>query len=266
MNSFRAVERALAYESERQYEVWKETGHKKGDVPKQTRGWDESSQLTREQRSKEESSDYRYFPEPDLIPVTVTDEEVEEVRRSMGELPAELRTRLEETYGISPYDSDVIVNQGRALVDYYVALAGACGDGKLAGNWVQQAVLRTLNEQQVGIERFPVGADALAGLIEIVRSGKLTTSRGREVLDEMIASGKSAEEAMEAMGVEAVDESDLVALCSELLEANPKTISDVKNGKLKAVGSLIGQAKQKNPNVDPSRVREICLQLIEASQ
>ena len=113
MNSFRAVERALAYEAQRQWQEWQETGHKLGDVPKSTRGWDEASQTTRPQRSKEESSDYRYFPDPDLVPVTVTEAEVERVRASLGELPAALRTRLEQTYGITPYDSDVLVNQGR---------------------------------------------------------------------------------------------------------------------------------------------------------
>ena len=95
MNSFRAVERALAYEAQRQWQEWQETGHQLGDVPKTTRGWDEASQTTRPQRSKEESSDYRYFPDPDLVPVTVSEEEVERVRASLGELPAALRTRLE---------------------------------------------------------------------------------------------------------------------------------------------------------------------------
>ena len=160
MNSFRAVERALAYEAQRQWQEWQETGHKLGDVPKTTRGWDEVSQTTRPQRSKEESSDYRYFPDPDLVPVTVTEEEVERVRASLGELPAALRKRLEQTYGITPYDADVLVNQGRALVDYYVELAEACGDGKAASNWIQQDVLRWLGERQVGIGEYPVAAAA----------------------------------------------------------------------------------------------------------
>ncbi len=143
MNSFRAVERALAYEAQRQYRAWQDTGHKLGDVPKSTRGWDEAGQITHEQRSKEESSDYRYFPDPDLAPVTVTEEEIEQIRASLGELPADLRMRLENTYGITPYDSDVLVNQGRALVDYYIELADTCGDGKTASNWMQQDVLRS---------------------------------------------------------------------------------------------------------------------------
>jgi len=265
MNSFRAVERALDYEAGRQLNVWKETGRKMGGPGghKTTRGWDEAAQITREQRTKEESSDYRYFPDPDLVPVIVTREQVDRVRGSLGELPADLRTRLETTYGITPYDADVLVNQGRPLVDYYIETAEACGDGKLASNWVQQDVLRTLNERQIDVAKFPVAAGALAELIRTVRAGKLTTSRGREVLAEMIASGRPLDEAMKGLGIEEVDESALEELCRELLDANPKIVAQVKEGKVKAAGALIGQAKQKNPNVDPARVREICLELIE---
>lgn len=263
MNSFRAVERALVYEVQRHYEVWKETGHRLGDVPKQTRGWDETAQVTKAQRSKEESSDYRYFPDPDLVPATTTEEQVDRIGESLGELPARLRTRLEKTYEISPYDSDVLVNQGRPLVDYYVDLAEACGDGKLASNWIQQDVLRTLNERQIAIDAFPVPAAAMADLLKKVRAGELDTGRGREVLTEMIASGGSLDETMKALGIAEVDESELESLCRELLEANPRIVADVKEGKLKAAGALIGQAKQKNPNVNPGEVRALCLEMIE---
>lgn len=262
MNSFRAVERALAYEAQRQYEVWQETGRKMGDVPKQTRGWDETAQVTRGQRSKEESSDYRYFPDPDLVPVTVTKEEVDRVRGSLGELPAQLRARIETTYGISPYDSDVLVNQGRRLVDYYIDLADRTGDGKAASNWVQQDVLRTLNEKQISIDNYPVRTPDLAELIQTVRAGKLETSRGREVLAEMLESGKSVAETMASLGIAEVDESELVELCHDLLAANPKVVAEVKEGKPKGIGALIGQAKKRNPNVNATRVRELCLELI----
>ena len=201
MNSFRAVERALAYEAERQYAAWRETGLTMGQRPKTTRGWDEASQTTRPQRSKEESSDYRYFPDPDLVPVTTVAEEIEAIRASLGELPAAIRERLEQTYGITPYDSDVLVNQGRELVDYYVELARLCGDGKTASNWVQQDVLRTLNERQIGIAEFPLRPAALAEVIAMVRSGQLDTNRGREVLADMIAAGRSLQESMQAMGI-----------------------------------------------------------------
>ncbi len=263
MNSVRAVERALAYEAQRQWEVWQETGQKLGDVPKQTRGWDEAAQVTKGQRSKEESSDYRYFPDPDLVPVTMTEEAIDEIRRSLGELPAALRDRLVRQYGITPYDSDVIVNQGRPLVDYFTAVADGCCDGKAAANWIQQSVLRTLNEEQIPIHRFPVPADRLAGLIRRVRDAGIETSRGREVLARMMETGATAEQAMEALGIAQVDESELESLCAQLLAENPKVVDDVKQGKLKAAGSLIGQAKKKNPNVNATRVREICLQMIE---
>ncbi|MGD0384343.1 MAG: Asp-tRNA(Asn)/Glu-tRNA(Gln) amidotransferase GatCAB subunit B, partial [Thermoguttaceae bacterium] len=207
--------------------------------------------------------DYRYFPDPDLAPVTVTDEEVERIHTSLGELPADLRTRLENTYGITPYDSDVLVNQGRALVDYYIQLADACGDGKMAGNWMQQDVLRVLNEQQIDISKYPLRPQTLAELLKQVRAGKLDTSRAREVLSDMLASGRSVAESVKNLGIQQVDESALVDLCRELLAANPKIAAEVKAGQQKGIGQLIGQAKKKNPNVNPNRVRKICLDLIE---
>ncbi len=261
MNSFRAVERALAYEAQRQWQEWQATGRRLGDVPKSTRGWDEASQTTRLQRSKEESSDYRYFPDPDLPPITVSDEEVERIRSSLGELPAALRTRIERTYGITPYDSDVLVSQGRALVDYFIALAEACGDGKAASNWVQQDVLHWLGEQHARINTYPIPPRALADLIAKVRGGAFPTSRGREVLGLMAASGKPLAEAVAALGIEEIADSALVELCRELIRANPKIAAEVRDGKLKGLGALIGQAKAKNRNVNPSRVRDLCLEL-----
>jgi aspartyl-tRNA(Asn)/glutamyl-tRNA(Gln) amidotransferase subunit B len=262
MNSFRSVERALAYEEQRLWNVWEETGQRLGQVPKQTRGWDDEAGVTRAQRHKEESSDYRYFPDPDLVPVTVTEAKVAEVVAALGELPAALRQRLEKTYGISAYDSDVLVNQGRTLVEYYIAVAEACGDGKVASNWMQQDVLRTMKEQELTIESFPVSATALGELLKKVKAGDIDTTRGREVLADMVAHGRLAEESMKALGIERVDESALIALCEELVAANPKVVEDVKAGKLQAAGTFVGAAKKKNPNVNPARVREICLEII----
>ena len=138
MNSFRAVERALIFEASRQYDVWRETKQRMGDVPKQTRGWDDQAEVTKPQRSKEESSDYRYFPDPDLVPVTVTSDEVEQVRASLGRLPGTLRTELEETHGLSAYDADVIVNQGLDVVEYFEQIAAKTGDSKRTSNWMIQ--------------------------------------------------------------------------------------------------------------------------------
>ncbi len=264
MNSFRAVERALAYEAERQWEVWQETGQKIGDVPKQTRGWDDAAQVTRGQRSKEESSDYRYFPDPDLAPITTTSEQVEAVRASLGELPAALRSRLEKDYALKPYDADVLVNQGLAAATYYLTLADTLDDAKLASNWMQQDVSRWMNDHQATIEAFPIDAARLAALLSKVKRGELETTRARDVFAAMLESTKTPDDVMAELGIEAVDESATVELCRALLADNPKIVADVKGGNEKALGSLVGQAKKRNANVQPAQVREICLKLIQA--
>ena len=273
MNSFRAVERAIDYEAQRQERVWQETHQRIGEAPKQTRGWDDAAGVTRGQRSKEESSDYRYFPEPDLVPVVVTPEQVEEVRASLAERPAVIRSRLCSDYGLSTYDSNVIVKQGRDLVDYYLEVADKCGDGKAACNWVTQDVLRVLKKREISIQEFQntcVSSDELAELITKVNSGDLTRSQARELFDDSckeISQDSSKKVSLSAKikmtSSIKVGESELTELCQELLDANPKVVADVQGGKVQAIGALIGQAKQRNPNVDPGRVREICLELAQ---
>ncbi|MAV38720.1 MAG: Asp-tRNA(Asn)/Glu-tRNA(Gln) amidotransferase GatCAB subunit B, partial [Planctomycetaceae bacterium] len=264
LNSFRAVERSLEYESQRQYEVWLDQGVKKGDIPKQTRGWDDQQEITRAQRHKEESSDYRYFPDPDLVPVVVKPEEVDDVRNKIGELPAAIRLRLQEAHGISDYDANVIVNQGRDFVDYFVEVAEASGDAKRTSNWIQQEVLRRLNELQIPIARFPVSATELASLVQAIAAGALDNSRGRDVFGHMLEHGDSVSDAMQSLGIVSVDSGTLRSLCESLLADNPKVVAEVKEGKEKAVGALIGQAKRRNPNVNPGEVRALCLELIAA--
>lgn len=263
MNSFRAVERALAFEADRQYDEWRETGKTIGSSPKQTSGWDDVANVTRPQRYKEESSDYRYFPEPDLAPVTVGDKEIDRIREELGELPADLRARLAATYEISDYDSDVLVNQGPAAVNYFVELATLVKDGKVASNWIQQDVLRTLNERNISIDKFPIPAIGLAELISRVQAGDLDTSRGREIFTEMLATGQTAVQIISARGIARVDDLELIALCNEIVTANPRIVADIKSGKVQAAGNLVGQVKKRNPNVNPGRVREICLEIAE---
>ena len=127
---------------------------------------------------------------------------------------------------------------------------------------MQQDVLRTLNEQGIAIDAFPVAAAGLADVISRVKKADFDTSRGREIFAEMIASGRSAEEVVAAMGIAAVGDDELMSLCRELVEANPKIVADVQSGKQQAAGGLIGQAKKKNPNVNPGQVRGLCLKII----
>ena len=264
MNSFRAVERALDYEAQRQYREWQETGRQLGQSPKQTRGWDDAAGVTRGQRSKEESSDYRYFPDPDLLPVTTTKAETEQLRKELPELPAALRRRLTDEFALSAYDADVIVNQGRPVVDYYLNVAAAASDAKAAANWVTQDVLRVIKEQETSIEQFGISADQLGALIQQIAQGQVPSARARDVFSAMLADNLQVEAAAEQLGIQQVDESALRSLCEELIAANPKIVADVQGGKVQAIGALIGQAKKRNPNVDPGRVREICLELAQA--
>ena len=264
MNSFRSVERGITYEAKRQYDVWQETGKVLGELPKQTRGWDDSAQVTRSQREKEESADYRYFPCPDLVPVVVSDEQIEKVRQEIVELPATLRERLESEFGLTTYTADVIVNQGRGLVDYFLELAAASGDNKLAGNWVQGEVLRTLNELEINVDQFKLSPDKLAGLLKLIQSGDLDSSKAKDVFAVMLESGKSVADVVDEMGIEKVDQGDLENLCRQLVERNQRVVDDVKGGNEKAVGALIGQAKKENPNVNPGQVRQICLDIINS--
>ena len=180
MNSFRSVERALTYEAARQWEEWQVTKAELGKIPKQTRGWDDPAGVTRAQRHKEESSDYRYFPEPDLVPVTVSEAQVAAVRAAMGDPPTVLRKQLESKWKISAYDADVLVNQGRDLVAYFEELATLAGEGKAASNWMQQDVLRTLNERGGTIADFPVRPPQVADIIGRIAKGEFDTSRGRD--------------------------------------------------------------------------------------
>jgi|694.fasta_scaffold27523_6 aspartyl-tRNA(Asn)/glutamyl-tRNA(Gln) amidotransferase subunit B len=262
MNSFRSVERALTYETARQWEEWQTTKAELGKTPKQTRGWDDPAGVTRAQRHKEESSDYRYFPEPDLVPVTVTEDQVAAARAAMGDPPTVLRRALESKWKISAYDADVLVNQGRDLVTWFEDLATRAGEGKVASNWMQQDVLRTLNERGGTIAEFPVTPEQVADIIGRVQRGDFDTSRGREIFAEVLASGRPVADVVAALGIAAVSEGDLVSLCRELLEANPKIVADVRGGKEQAAAGLIGQAKKKNANVNPGKVRELCLRLI----
>ena len=265
MNSFRSVERALTYEVARQWEEWQATGAELGTTPKQTRGWDDPAGVTRAQRHKEESSDYRYFPEPDLVPVTVSEADIAAARATMGQPPTALRKALEATWEISAYDADVLVNQGRDLVGYFEELAALVGEGKVASNWMQQDVLRTLNDRGGTIAEFPLRPAAVADIIGRVRNGDFDTSRGREIFAAALESGRSVADVVASLGIAAVSDDELVALCRELIAANPKIVADVQGGKEQAAAGLIGQARKKNPNVNPGKVRQMCLDLIKGS-
>ena len=194
--------------------------------------------------------------------MTITNEQIEEFQRQIPELPAALREKLENEFSLTPYTAEVIVNQGPDVVAYFQSLAEHTGDAKQAGNWVQGEVLRVLKEEDWELSDFPISSEGLADLLKAIQQGDLNNSRGKEVFAEMLSAGTNATDAMAALGIAKVDDSALENLCREIVLANPKVIADVQSGNEKAVGALIGQAKQKNPNVNPGQVRQICLDII----
>lgn len=265
LNSFRAVERALLYESQRQYEEWQRTGEVLGEAPKQTRGWDDQTGVSKPQREKEESSDYRYFPDPDLVPLKIGNRQLERIRSELGELPAALRAKL-ETAGLKPYDANVLVSQGKGVVHYFDQMVASGATIKRASSWIQQDVLRTLNEQNASIEDFAIPPERLAELLKAIEDGGIDNTRAKTVFQHWLEHpSANLEEAKSALGIEDVDQGELEELCKQLLEENPKVVSQYKDGNKKALGALIGAAKKKNPNADPKMVQQICKQLIEAS-
>lgn len=263
MNSFRAVERAIQYEIDRQYDLWEKTGKTIQDEAKTTRGWDDESGKTFLQREKEESADYRYFPDPDLLPIRLPPERVQAIRDALGEMPAQIRERLQSQYGIKLYDADVIVNQGADMIAYFETAATQSGDGKRTSSFVQQDVMRLMNERSIGIADYPVDASSLGDLLGRVSKGDLDNGRARDVLAHMVDKGGSVDDAIKELGIESVDNSEIEQLCRDLLAANPAVVQDYRDGKKQAVGSLIGQAKKKNPNAQPQLVRQTLIELIE---
>ena len=262
LNSFRSVERAIKFEVDRQISQWQRDGKTIKDAPKTTRGWSDIDEVTKPQREKETAADYRYFPEPDLVPVVVDAAWIERIRASIGELPGARRKRFETDYGLSPYDANVLVEQGQEVADYFDSVAKATGEYKLASNWIQQDVLRTVKEKKLNLASFPVRPEALADLINRVKRKEVNTNQGREVLARMIDTGESAAAVIQAGGFGIVsDRSAIASAVDAALAANPKAVDDLKGGKKKpeaVKGFLRGQVmKQTGGKADPALVGEV---------
>ena len=265
LNSFRSVERAILYEADRQYRLWQENKLTIGQSPKQTRGWDDAIGETTIQREKEDSADYRYFPDPDLIPITIENSHIQEVGASLGELPQQRRLRYQNAYDIRPQDAMTICQQGRAFADYFDATIEQGASAKRTNAWMLQDLLRYLNEHHQSIDAFAVRPTRLAELLIAIDDGKLDTTRGKEVFQHLIAKpSESVEKAIASLGIEQVSGGEMELLCAELLAANPDVVAKVKEGNVKALGALVGQAKKRNSNADPRTVQDICLRLIQS--
>lgn len=241
LNSIRAVERAMKYEAQRQYEEFQRTGIDIAKGTKATAGWDEDRGVTLIQRRKELAADYRYFPDPDLMPVLVESAWLERLRADMGELPAAARARLQSQYGLSEYDAEVITRQGRAFTRYFEDLADSGGDAKEASNWMTNQVLAALKEQKITLEEFPLAPANLGDLLRRAKELGLNKKLAGEVFQQMLATRQNAEQIIQERGLQPVsDESQLREIVRKAVAANPKAVADFRNGKTKAAEAIKG--------------------------
>jgi aspartyl-tRNA(Asn)/glutamyl-tRNA(Gln) amidotransferase subunit B len=237
VNSFRYLEKAIAYEIARQVDVVDGGGR----VMQETRLFDSASGETHSMRSKEEAHDYRYFPEPDLPPLVVDDMRIARVRTTMPELPDARCRRLVAQYAIPPYDAGVLT-QSAALADYFEATASASGNAKAASNWIMGEVLRTLKDRGQDIEQVPIAPQALAGLIAVIDKGTISNSVGKDVFAKMYDSGRTADAIVAAEGLAQIgDEDALLAIVREVVGRHADAVSQYRAGKQQTFGFLVGQ-------------------------
>lgn len=257
LNSFRGVGKAIAYEAQSQYEQFQKdpVNFRFGKVLKTTAGWDDARGKTIVQRRKEEAADYRYFPEPDLVPVVVTPEQIAAVQADMGELPQAQRLRLEKDYGLTPYDAEVLTAKGRPMVAYFEAVAKALKDGKAASNRLSDLVYPALTERNEEIAQFPMAAEAFAEFIK--STGGLAKMDRTAVFNAMLEKGCTLAEAKAAVGIKEFDESGLRVAVVEAIGKNPKAVAEFKGGKEQAKMAIVGAVMKANKGAPNDVVRRL---------
>ena len=261
LNSFRYLQRALEYEIERHISVL-ESG---GRLSQETRLWNQAEGHTVSMRSKEKAHDYRYFPEPDLLPVHISEAWREEVRRTLPELPETKRARFVTAYGITPYDAEVLTST-RALADYFESVFKAGAPGKAAANWMQTELLRGLKDSGKEITASPVSPAALAELVNLVESGKITAAIGKKVFATMFESGRTAAEIVAAEGLGAqVSDAAIEQAAREVIAKNPDNVAKFKSGNEGVFKFFVGQVmKATRGQANPQAVNDILRKLLSS--
>lgn len=237
MNSFRGVQKALEYEAARQEKVLLSGGK----VVQETRRWDEEKEVTVSMRGKEEAHDYRYFPEPDLVPVHISEQMLEDIRRTIPELPDARKERYTQSYGLSDYDAGVLT-ASKQLADFFEAAIQHVNDPKQVANWMMGEVLGYLNAKQKELDEVALTPESLGKLIQLIEKGTISGKIAKTVFQELIESGGDPEQIVKAKGlVQISDEEELAKIVTEVLDNNQKSIDDYKAGKDRAIGFLVGQ-------------------------
>lgn len=259
INSFRGVERAIEYEAMRQAQLLEDGG----TVVQETRTWDEKEGVTKSMRKKEEANDYRYFPEPDLVPFTVSDEYIEEIRKTLPELPDARKARYMESYGLAAYDADYLTND-KDRADYFEAMVAAGAEPKEAANWLMGDFAKLLSRDNLEMKAAPVQAAAMADLLKLIAKGTISGKIAKQVFAEMWTSGKDPETIVKEKGlVQISDTGALEELAAKVIAANPQSVADFKAGKKKAVGFLMGQImKETKGKANPQVVNGILTKML----
>jgi aspartyl-tRNA(Asn)/glutamyl-tRNA(Gln) amidotransferase subunit B len=260
LNSVRFMQRAIEFEIERQIALI-ESG---GRVSQETRLWDEREGCTRVMRSKEEAHDYRYFPEPDLQPLTVASEWVEQIRSAMPELPDARRKRFMEQYELSFNDAALLVRD-RALADFYEHAAVA-SNARGAANWLKGELLRELDAAGVAADASPISPEELGALVRAVEEGRISGKQGKDVLAEMFATGKGAQAVIEEKGLAQVsDAGEIEKIVADVLASNPQQVEAYRGGKEALFGFFVGQVlKASKGKANPKVVNELLKEKLKA--
>ena len=254
MNSFRNVARALEYEIRRQRAVLDD-----GDrVIQETRLWNDARGVTEPMRGKEESHDYRYFPDPDLIPLTVEPEWIEQIKAGLPELPMAKRRRFVTDYGLPAADAEVLTAQ-KSLADYFEAVLRSFDQPKAAANWIMSELMRELKNDERDLADCPVTPERLAALLKMVADGRISGKMAKTVFEDMYKRGLDPEDIVREKGLEVMgDEDQLAALADEILAANPGQVAEFRAGKEKLLGFFVGQIMKKTKGqADPQKVNQV---------
>lgn len=254
MNSFRALQRALEYEVERQIGVLEDGG----SIVQETRTWDEAKGVTLSMRSKEEAHDYRYFPDPDLVPVVLDDHYIQEIKESLPELPDSRKARYVDEYGLPEYDA-MVLTLTKEMSNYFEEVLDYFPQPKEVSNWIMGDYSRILNASQIEVTDSKVTPVQFAALLKLIDKGTISGKIAKTVLEEMVASGKDPAKIVEEKGlVQISDEGELARIIDGVLADNPKSVEDYRAGKKKAIGFLVGQTmKATKGKANPEMVNKL---------
>lgn len=254
INSFRFVEKAIEFEIDRQIEAVE-----KGEIiAQETRLWDPDKNRTFSMRTKENAQDYRYFPDPDLMPVIITPEQLEKFRKELPELPLARQARFVTQYGLPLYDAEVLTTE-KELADYFETCTKTCGQAKAASNWIMTELLRELNQAQKTIAESPIAPTQLGQMVALIENGTISGKMGKTVFAEMWSTGQDPEKIIKEKGlVQITDTSAIEKIIDEVIAANPQQTADYRGGRVKLFGFFVGAAmKASKGQASPELVNQI---------